>query len=322
MKDISVVMPVYNTKEEYFRKAIESILNQTFKNFELIIVDDCSDKYIKEIVSSYNDTRIKYYRLNKNSGAATARNFAISKSNSKYLAFMDSDDISLPKRLATQYKFLEQNKQIGCLGTSYTIKGKNQKVFGKNIYKNDEIVEHLLFKGCTFCQSTVMLRKNVLIKNNIFYRTEYVPAEDYALWLDLIGKTKFEILNKKLVIYRKHKENISHKMHDIQITKSLTAQIEAIRKNCNIQVPIIDTIFTICRKKSFELKDIKEFENLILNENIKNDLLRKLLKNKTQKIYYHTHGLKKQLYLWHSPLNKLFNFSLSWKIFIFITRIF
>ncbi|MBD5398040.1 glycosyltransferase family 2 protein [bacterium] len=322
MVSVSVIMPVYNTKEKYFRKAIESILKQTFKDFELIIVDDCSDKYIEEIVSSYNDIRIKYYRLNKNLGAASARNFAIQKSNGKYLAFMDSDDISLPNRLLIQYNFLEQNKEIGCIGTCYKIKGKNIKIFGKNIFKHDEIVKYLLFKCCAFCQSTVMLCKDILINNNILYRSEYVPSEDYALWLDLIGKTRFEILKNTLVIYRNHKESISHKMKSIQIETSLKAQIEAIRKNCNIEISILNEIFSICKIKDLEIKDIKKFEQIILNTDITNDSLKQFLRNKTRRIFYHTHGFKKQYYLCHSKLNKLFKFPLYWRIFIFITRMF
>lgn len=323
MVKISVVMPVYNTCEKYFRIAIKSILNQTFKDFELIIVDDYSDEYIRQVVDSYDDKRIKYYRLSKNSGAAVARNFGIEKSAGKYLAFLDSDDVSYPERLALQYDFLENHKDIGCLGTDYIIKGKNTRPFAKNVVGNDNIIEHLLFKGCVFCQSTVMLRKEILTKNNIKYRNEYVPAEDYALWLDLIGKTKFELLENVLVLYRFHIDNISHKMHEIQKANSLKAQIHAIERICNIKIPKLEDVFSICQKVLFEFEDIKNFENILSNKSIlQNKLLYKFFKSKAKRIFYHSHGFRKQFYLLHSPLVRYFKFPIFWRMFVFITRIF
>ena len=117
MVKVSVIMPVYNTREAYFREAIESVLNQSFKDFELLIVDDFSEPYIEKTVKSYKDERIKYHRLNKNSGASAARNFAIEQAQGEFIAFLDSDDISLENRLKHQLEYFEQNPQIGCLGT-------------------------------------------------------------------------------------------------------------------------------------------------------------------------------------------------------------
>lgn len=119
--NISVIMPVYNTKEEYLREAIESILKQSYTDFELIIVDDCSDEYIVNMVSSYDDNRIKYFRLPTNQGAAAARNFAIAKSSGKYLAFMDSDDISLPERFSKQILFLKNTLKLAVLEQKFRL---------------------------------------------------------------------------------------------------------------------------------------------------------------------------------------------------------
>jgi len=223
---ISVIMPVYNTKAEYFREAIESILNQTFSDLELIIVDDCSQIYIQEIVNEYLDKRIKYYKLHKNQGAAKARNFAISKACGKYIAFMDSDDISLPKRLEIQYNFLENNAEVGCLGAATeTIDTVNNKKIKKVKFprpkKHQEIEEYLISVGCAFCQSSVMLRKEILDNNKIIYKTECVPAENYALYSSLkeiiifmkkqgfSEETIFSIFGRKFKKLYYHTHNLS-----------------------------------------------------------------------------------------------------------------
>ena len=186
MPKISVIMPIYNTKEEYLREAIESILNQTFADWELIAIDNGSDDYIKNIIKSYTDNRIKYQRIEANLGPANARNLGIKQAQGKYIAFLDSDDISLPNRLEVQYEFLENNIDIGCVGTKVDVINTSSKCKEYKFpspTKHKDIENHLILRGCVFCQSSVVLRKEILVKNNILYNNEYVPAEDYALWL-------------------------------------------------------------------------------------------------------------------------------------------
>lgn len=210
-------MPVYNTKEEYLREAIQSILNQTFSDFEVIVVDDASTVDVRDIVNSYLDERIHYYRLAKNEGAAGARNYAIAKSVGEYIAFMDSDDVSYANRFEIQKNYLEAHPDIGCLGSRMDIIGDDKdNISFVEIFSHDEIESFLLFENCAFCQSTVMLRKEILDKHNIRYKKQYVPSEDYALWLDLIGQTKFAILPDKLLSYRFHNEGISHRQKELQ----------------------------------------------------------------------------------------------------------
>lgn len=332
MTKISVIMPVYNTNEKYFREAIESILNQTFSDLELIIVDDCSQIYIQEIVNEYLDKRIKYYKLQKNQGAAKARNFAISKACGKYIAFMDSDDISLPKRLEIQYNFLENNAEVGCLGTATeTIDTVNNKKIKKVKFprpkKHQEIEEYLISVGCAFCQSSVMLRKEILDNNKIIYKTEYVPAEDYAFWLDLIGYTKFEILENILIRYRFHPDNISNRQSDLQKQKCILAQFNAIEKYYGISLKNKDVLCSFFSKKylsSEELQNLyfslKEIIIFMKKQGFSEETIFSIFGRKFKKLYYHTHNLSGQWQLFKSPLNKLFNLPLSWRIFCFITR--
>jgi glycosyltransferase involved in cell wall biosynthesis len=325
-------MPVYNTNEEYFRKAIDSIINQTFTDLELLIVDDYSQAYIKDIVISYNDSRIKYFRLNKNQGAAHARNFAISKAVGKYLAFMDSDDISLPNRLEVQYNFLEQNPEIGCLGANTeVIDGVNKKINRKNSHhkpsKHKEIEEFLVFEGCIFCQSSVMLRKEILDKNNIFYKTEYVPAEDYAFWLDLIGYTKFEILEDILVKYRSHAENISNRQRSLQRQKGINVQFNAIEKYCGFRLKdkvLLSSFFSGEEFSADKVQNlyftIKEIIAVMQAKEFSEKVIFSLFGKKFKKLYYYTRSLSGQWHLMRSPLNDLLNIPLSLRIFCLITR--
>ena len=327
MPKISVIMPVYNTKSEYFKEAIQSILLQTYNNFELIIVDDCSDSYIKDIVLQYKDNRIFYYRTERNSGAAAARNLAISKARGEFLAFMDSDDVSLPNRFEEQLKYFQQNPQIGCLGTNIiTISDTIKMKFPKHL-RGTDIEQYLLFTGCAFCQSSVMLRREILEKNNIKYNSQYVPAEDYALWLDLVGKTKFAILDKTLLKYRYYPENISNRQKFLQEKKCAEAQIAALEKYCEFKLDNKDLLLSFFYKKSLPLSDLQKL-NTTIDElitkmkmnNVFTPAALNIFKRKFKKLYYHTHSIKGQWQLFNSPINKVLNIKLYCRLFCFITR--
>jgi len=328
MPKISVIMPVYNTKEEYLREAIESILKQSYSDFELIIVDDCSDEFIAKIISTYYDERIKYFRLATNQGAAAARNFAISKASGKYLAFMDSDDISLPERFSKQIQFFDKHPEIGCLGTKAKIIGDDcEKMEFPKPTEHSEIENFLIFNGCVFCQSSVMLKKEILDKNNIKYQSQFVPAEDYALWLDLVGKTRFAVLEELLVFYRFYAENISHRQKERQQQKGIEAQLSVLERYCHIQNFNNDIWL-----KFFKGNTLSSDELVHLNNNLTdiikffqaNDYDKKavysLFQKKLKKIFYRSYGISAQWRLLTSPLNKTLGISLVWRLFCFITR--
>ena len=328
MPKISVVMPVYNTKEEYFREAIESILNQSFDDIELIIVDDCSELYIQKIVNSYSDNRIKYYKFDKNHGAADARNFAISKSRSKYIAFMDSDDVSLSNRLEVQYNFLEQNHQIGCLGTGVEgIGAEWEKVKFHTFSSSFEIELFLIFNGCAFCQSSVMIRKSILIDNDIKYKTQYVPAEDYGLWLDLVGYTQFYVLPKTLIQYRYYPENISHRQSDLQRKNSGLAQFNAFQKYCNVKFQHPETWINFISANPVGKEELAELEckipyliNILQQKGCPKKDLMYFFKKKFKRIFYKTKTFRGQWSLFNSNLNKFFRVSYRWRLMCLITR--
>lgn len=209
MPKISVLMPVYKTPEKYLREAIESILGQTFKDFELLVLDDCpQDSRVEAIVESYKDKRIKYSRNEKNMGISPTRNKLIEMSQGEYLAVMDHDDVSVPERLEKQAAYLDSNPDVGVVG-SYRFDMLKEKVREFPV-ENDEICEQMMFR-CCIMHPAAMIRKSVLTENNLRYEEEFTPAEDYALWCRLLGKTKFHNLPEVLFKYRNHKSNTSHR---------------------------------------------------------------------------------------------------------------
>ena len=177
---VSVLMPIYNTKEEYLRTAIESILNQTYKDYEFLIYDDASNIDLQSIVMSYNDERIIYKKFEKNQGISKIRNELVKDSRGEYLAIMDHDDISLPERFEKQVKLLDNNPNIGVVGCWHGFVGNN-KIFKRPV-SNKEI-KNIIFWECPLHHPATMLRKSVLIENNIIYEEKYSPAEDFSLWV-------------------------------------------------------------------------------------------------------------------------------------------
>ena len=328
MPEVSIVMPVYNTKAEYLREAVESILKQTFKDFEFLIIDNGSEAYIERALRKYKDTRIKYLKINKNQGQAYARNYGIEKAKGTYVAFMDSDDVSLPERLEEQVKFLNEHIDIGCLGCTAEIIGDDAG--GICFYKLKEHFEiefYLAFSGCAFCQSSVMIRKSILDRYGIRYRTEWIPAEDYGLYVDLIGKTKFAMLSDVLVQYRFYLANTSHKYKRQQREKNNIIQEIALKKYCGIKTRNPDLLPNFVLGKRLSYDELRELPLIIF---ALADVLRRggcsekdimyALRKRVKKIYYHTYSLKSQWALMFSPINKFLNLSFRWRLMCFITR--
>ncbi len=208
MPKVSVLMPVYRTKETYLREAIESILAQTFTDFEFLILDDCPEDDREDVVKSYQDTRIKYSKNEHNLGISESRNKLIAMAEGEYLAVFDHDDISLPERFAKQVAYLDAHPEVGIVGTAH-IEVPSGKVVNHPLY-NDEIEEQLMF-SCPLIHPSVMMRKSLLVATGVQYDKEFFPTEDYNLYLHLIGKTKFANLPDVLFQYRKHKTNTTNK---------------------------------------------------------------------------------------------------------------
>ncbi|MGH2667330.1 glycosyltransferase family 2 protein [Flavobacterium sp.] len=205
--EISVIMPVYNA-EKYLSETIESILNQTYSNFELLILNDKSTDGSKQIIEKYKakDARIVLIDKEKNVGPANLRNEGFELARTPYIALMDADDIALPTRFEKQITFLKNNPDVGVCGTWMTyFGGKKNKVIS-HAETHDAIKVSFLY-SCAIGNSTVMLRKENL--GSLRFENEYVPVEDYDLWSRLLTKTKFHNIQESLINYRLHPNNIS-----------------------------------------------------------------------------------------------------------------
>ncbi len=224
---VSVLMPVYNTKESYLRAAIESILNQTFTDFELRILNDCStDPNVEKVVLSYQDKRVKYSRNEQNLGISGSRNKLIQAARGKYIAVMDHDDVSLPGRLATQVAYLEQNPDIGVVGSF-----ARELVSGKTLtlpVEDEDIKLAMVFRSSIF-HPAAMLRRSMF--KLVGYESTYTPAEDYALWCRLLPHTQFYNIPEILFAYRNHKNNTSHRQKRCTADVSEKIRIFVKREN-------------------------------------------------------------------------------------------
>lgn len=199
---ISVILPVYNG-EKYLNEAIESILNQTYTNFEFIIINDGSKDSSLEIIKEYEkkDSRIVVVSR-ENRGLIATLNEGIEKCKGKYIARMDQDDISLPQRFEKQVRFLEINEEIGVCGTWVDVFGEDIKEQKWKLPTSSERLKtELLFSSC-FAHPSVMMKKSILIDNYIFYDKNFLHVEDFHLWTMLSQKTNFANINKVLFKYR------------------------------------------------------------------------------------------------------------------------
>ena len=202
---VSVIIPYYK-KKDYIKSTIKSVLNQTFKSFEIIIVYDDEDRndlvYLKKIQSL--DKRIKIILNSKNIGAGLSRNKAIRLAKGKYIAFLDSDDLWNKKKIITQLDFMKKN-QCNISHTSYSIIDKRGNISGtrkaKNLTYND------LLSSCDIGLSTVMIKKKILDKYSF---VNLKTKEDYVLWLKLAQKRhEFFGINKKLTYWRNLDDSLS-----------------------------------------------------------------------------------------------------------------
>jgi glycosyltransferase involved in cell wall biosynthesis len=178
---ISVVMPVYNG-EQYLRESIDSILSQTFRDFELIIVDDGSEDHSVEIIKSYNDERIRLITMPHN--FIDSLNTGISEAKGKYIVRMDADDIMDTQRIETQFEYMEAHLDIDVCGTWASFFGTmSSKIC--TIQRPTDIACAMMFNN-SIVHPSVIIRSETMQKYNLRYKHEYVYAEDYKLWTDFL----------------------------------------------------------------------------------------------------------------------------------------
>lgn len=207
MPKVTILMTVLNV-EKYIRTAVFSMLNQTFRDFELLIINDGSTDNTEEIILSFKDTRIRYYNNQENTGISNSLNKGINLSIGKYTARMDGDDISYPDRLAKQVHFLDTHRGHGLVGSWYYVINSNSalRTVKRKATKDMDIRLAMLFEN-QFIHSSVMMRTDML--KEMLYDPELEVCEDYDLFMRFLYETKVANVPEELITYRWYGGNTS-----------------------------------------------------------------------------------------------------------------
>lgn len=250
-------MPVYNC-EKYVLEAVESILEQTYSNFELLIIDDYSTDGTVAKIKLLNDNRIHLTQKPRNLGYTDSLNFGLKIAKGKYIARMDGDDISLPTRFEKQIAFLEANEDVVVCGTAFEILHNNFYITVPE--SNDEIKVGMLHE-CKIGHPTVMMRTSFLKRHHLSYNTKMEPAEDYDLWIRMIHLGKFHNLQESLLKYRKHQNQVSNQNSQLQIETALQIKCNMLfNLNDAIKGNEISAYFNLIRNhKTAAFSDFEQF---------------------------------------------------------------
>lgn len=268
---VSVLTPIYNTNPVHLKNMIESILKQTFTDFEFLILNDSPDnKRIEKIVLKYaeRDNRIKYAKNKKNMGITYSRNKLIKMSKGEYLAIFDHDDISIQKRLEKEVNYLDNHPYVGVVSGWLQYFEESSKLH--KTPEQDTDIKIWLTEDCYIAHTAAMIRKSVLTENNIEYEEYYSPAEDYRLWARLMDVTHFYNFQEALVNYRWFASNTTNKQ----------AQKMAFAHDC-VQLEICDKhpfMRKLCKSAEYRGNSTTRFRLRLFN-------FIPLLKVKNNKVY-------------------------------------
>lgn len=243
---ISVIMPVYNT-EKYLPEAIESILSQSYSDFEFIIIDDCSSDASYEICEKYSkkDDRIKLYRNEENRWISYTRNKLISLASTDYIATQDSDDISLKNRLELSYEFLLKHKDYWVVSGGNIIINEKSEIIWYRKYSDN--IKNIILKKSPISQPSSMFRKDVF-QRLWWYDKKLNYWEDYDLWLKMYANNlRIKNLSNNLIKYRVHNNQSKSLKLKQTIKNTLFIQERAI-KNYKIKQEISDIIYQILER--------------------------------------------------------------------------
>lgn len=232
---VAVIMPVYNGAK-YVRQAIESVLRQTFTDWQLIIVNDASTDDTEKILESFKDNRIKIVKNEKNLGSVASRNIALKECRSEYIAILDADDISEPTRFEKQVNFLNSHPDFGLVGSWTKIIGENGKPtgqIGKDTTPPEKAPIKILFHNF-LAHSSIMMRRKAIPEEP--YRENAIPVEDVDLYLRMIHDFKFATLPKVLISYRSHPKGISKiyaEKKEVVMNRLITSELNKLGINPN-----------------------------------------------------------------------------------------
>ena len=302
---VSIIMPSYNTGK-FIQETIDSVINQTYDNWELIIVDDCSSDNTDEIVKSIKDDRIFYLKNKKNSGAAVSRNKALKMAKGKWIAFLDSDDLWMPQKLEKQVRFMEENHYYFSY-TDYEEINEDGQRTGVSVTGPERITKRGMYRYCWPGCLTVMYDAE---KVGLLQIKDIKKNNDYAMWLKVCKKADCYLLKECLAEYRVRKKSISHD----KFLRKVKSHYELFRKceKKNIIYSVCNTLenmlFAVLKKKTMRKKCMKKeiciighlaLEKELLNgQTIKTKIVMEELKKelgKSEVLAVDTYGAKKHL---------------------------
>lgn len=268
---VSVILPAYNA-EGTIGEAIKSIIDQTYKDWELLVINDGSTDNTKSVILSFNDPRIKYYENEGNKRLIYTLNRGLELARGKYIARMDSDDVSLPDRFATQVKYMDENPNVIVCGSRIQ-KFKGKKIIGKaeGVIGGANIVKEFLVRGSCFSHPTVFIRREVLERQSLRYNKDYIHAEDYKLWVDLAKYGDFYNLSDVLLLYRISENQISAKYETTQKQNARRCRKEYIFSFIKDETIVNDiknnriSIHTIKKTRNLPLKSSFLIETMYLS---------------------------------------------------------
>ena len=273
---VSVIMSNYNTSGEYLKEAVESILAQTYSDFEFIIIDDASTDESYKVIESFSDPRIKLIHNEKNMGLAASLNKALEHCRGEFIARMDTDDICLPHRFETQVKFLRENPDVIVCGTlvEKVIEkdGKQITEVSKNNFPSDmeEYRIYLLFGNTpTLFHPTAMFNHRLLLEHGIRYDDSYLYAQDYRMWVDCAWRARCAVVPEVGLKFRRHEKSASSAKKESQddfAFRVIQSQLDALHLTLTDELKPLHFRLLTHKRRPYDIR-IKRWLDKIVSAN-------------------------------------------------------
>jgi len=241
MPKVSVLTPVYKTDEKFLRAAIESVLAQTFRDFEFLLLDDCPSDSRETVVKSYDDPRIVYVKNEGNLGITPSRNRLLEMAHGEYLAVFDHDDVCRADRFEKEVAYLDEHPKCGVVSSWIRHVPQNRVV---EYPREGHAIKVQLAHNCIVQHSASMIRKSALVAYGLHYEQPFSPSEDHALWVRLLPYVDFHIIPEPLLDYRWHANNTT-----LSQTDKMKAGSFAVQELAKAIVPDLCSEYYSCRDK-------------------------------------------------------------------------
>jgi glycosyltransferase involved in cell wall biosynthesis len=308
---ISVILPAYNAQET-IGEAIQSIIDQTYTDWELLVINDGSTDNTRSVVLSFADSRIRYIENEGNKKLIYTLNRGLELATGKYIVRMDADDISLPTRFEKQVAFMDNHLDVVASGGGM-LTFSNDKIIKRIHCESDsEKIELLLFNTSPIYHPTAIIRRSILELYAIRYSQEYLHVEDYMLWYNLSKVGKLSNIDDVLIKYRISDNQVSSKYSDLQINNK-----NKVRKQIVFDfLQSIGLLFNINSYEDFLNKFVEHVESLKQEGTEKNKIIEVLFI-----MYMSSHKSVKQIWHYYKFFNRFYKFPLKYKLIFLLSNL-